>query len=425
VTQANASTSHDGTSGQSDEAEDLTVKRVPLPRIAKPRIRSNSLSINVQGRLERGETLGIFKTVQIHARSRHVFASDNSKTAQPIDVIAPLSTFILPVPARRNSTSASSHALGKSGEPLLSSSPPLVPESLSPLDPATPQSTSPPQTLSDLEIGGEKLRSLDYLALEAARDSQDHAKVMKEVQTFRLTAVSPTVTEFNIALEALRKVRREGEPPIVLLETYNDMISRSIYPNIKTYTTLISSLTDRDLEIHKAVKSYERRSKLFVKSEPMQMLNDKHRTVVMQQENNFSSAVSLFETAAATIGNHKIPLVVYRKLIRSAACHSNVDVVLNVFARLEKRRDLLPPPSIYVDMINVYANVGDTAGAKQVFDEFQEASREGRIAWDTDTLISTSSVHPAPRAQVTVWNCVVGNPIRVEPSWAHSLFLYR
>jgi pentatricopeptide repeat protein len=132
--------------------------------------------------------------------------------------------------------------------------------------------------------------------------------------------------------------------------------------------------------------------------------HDEQRVRKLREENNFPSAVSLFEAATAIAGWRRIPLQVYSSLIQSAVLHSNVDAALSVFAHLEKRKEIFPTPHIYANLIGVYANVGDTTGAREVFDEFRRASRGGGIAWDVRSTNThdpvTERTAPLLRAQV-------------------------
>jgi pentatricopeptide repeat protein len=418
LTQANASSSQDGLPGQSDDTEELQSKRVSLHQVKKTRMRSSSFSTNVPARSECEESLGVLKSVQLHVRSLHAVAADGPGIAEPSDVLDPLHAVTHPSPVlvRRNSTTATTTTSDPPGGDQLPFSPiPIPVASLE--DPAAPQSAGPPPPPPNEDASCD---SPAYLALKVARESRDAARVVQEVKKFRATAVNPTVVEFNMAFEGLRDTRVEGDPLTFMLETYNDMVSRSVYPNTRTYLTLILALTERDHEVHKAITSLELRNKrlaLWGRED-----YDEQRIRKLREENNFPSAVSLFEAATAIAVWRRIPPSIYSNLIQSAALHGNVDAAISVFAHLEKRKDILPTPLIYANMVGVYANVGDTIGAKEVFDEFRRASREGGVVWDarsTNQLISvTERIAPSLRAQVAVWNKMIetyfrgGQPVK-------------
>jgi pentatricopeptide repeat protein len=330
------------------------------------------------------------------ARSRHAFApllitgrperSDGHSV--PDGTIIPLAR---PIPVRRNSTSVP--LIVPDGSRMLSSPPsPTGIPTLSILDPATPQSVSPPSVSSPLlPVKGvdEQPFSAAFIALRDSRDSKDYLQALREVQSFRATAVHLTVAEFNMALEALHETRVEGHPLDDILETYNDMISRSVYPNARTYMILILALTDRDHEVHMTIDSLATRGKWnarygqskFARKES----EDEQKFANLRQENNFSSALSLFKATTALTGFRKIPLIVYSNLLRSAAYHANVDAALTIFAHLEKRHDILPSIAVFWNLVSVYANAGDISGAKEVFDEFRNAVRNRSIAWTDKT----------------------------------------
>lgn len=406
VTQANSSTATDSTNGQSDDNDDLTPHRISLHRTHKNRVRSHSLSIG--GRQERGEKLGVLKTVQMHARTRHAFAT--TPVTDNIVPETPQTTLDVTRPAlvRRNSTSAplTSESFDPLPPPPTSSAP--VVHTLPVTDPAAPQSTKQPflghqeDTPSDL-----------YLELKAARNSKNAVQVLTLVQRMRARPEPPHTAEFNMALEALHETRRAGEPLNVLLDTYNDMIKLSVVPNTRTYLILILALTDRDHEIHRTIISLESRSKRRLRSEPIASLPDQQRIEQLRSENNFGSAMSLFEAAIAIAWNRTIiPLTVYANLLRSCAYHSNVDAAIHIFAHLERRSDLPPSASIFSHLISVYTNIGDLQGAKEVFNEYREAARTNRIKWTHGAMGSTAGSDATPAlvartSHLIVWNKMI------------------
>lgn len=229
----------------------------------------------------------------------------------------------------------------------------------------------------------------------------------------RARSEPPHTAEFNMALEALHETRRPGEPLNVLLDTYNDMIKLSVVPNTRTYLILILALTDRDHEIHRTIVSLEARSKRRLRSEPITSLPDQQRIEQLRSENNFGSAMSLFEAATAIAWNRTIiPLTVYANLLRSCAYHSNVDAAIHIFAHLERRSDLSPSASIFSQLISVYTNIGDLQGAKEVFNEYREAAGTNRIQWTHGAMGSTAGSDATPSlvartSHLIVWNKMI------------------
>ena len=408
VTQANSSTATDSTNGQSDEHDDLTDHRISLHRTHKSRSRSHSLSIG--GRQERGEKLGVLKTVQMHARSRHAFAPTTPSGDNITAVATPQTIQDVTHPAlvRRNSTSA--HLTSESFDSLHPppTSPSPAPRTLPATDPAAPQSTQEPV------FGTQEDTPSDFfLELKAARNSKNAAQVLALVQRMRALPNPPHTAEFNMALEELHETRRAGEPLNLLLTTYNDMIKLSVVPNTRTYLILILALTDRDHEIHRTIVSLEARSKRRLRSEPIASLPDQQRIEQLRSENNFGSAMALFEAASAIAWNRSIiPVTVYANLLRSCAYHSNVDAAIHVFAHLERRSDLSPSASIFSHLISVYTNIGDLQGAKEVFNEYREAARTNRIKWTHGAMGSTAGSDATPSlatrtSHLIVWNKMI------------------
>ncbi|KAG5645763.1 hypothetical protein DXG03_005300 [Asterophora parasitica] len=426
VTQANTTiSSSDGSYTQStDETDDIPPRRAAINSTKRTRIRSSSLSIPNQGRKERGEKLGVLKTVQLHTRSRHVFAPQTSTSPQTVESIesaprpvlvrrnstsAPLPTseiFDPSIPAPSPKTSRRNSAASRSASPVeaRSSSPP-PPESQpsaahDPLDPKSPQTTTAPK------LPSSKPLSPDTIRLRAARDSGNHVEAAETVRHFLQTTQNPTVREFNGALEALAETRRVGEPLHLILETYNDMLRRSLMPNASTYVTLIDALCARDSEIHRVIHTLETRvkhRKLTGRNEVASDHADKKRIELLRSETNFQSAMSMFEAILVDGGNHKCTVFTYQNLLRSCAIHGSIDGAIHVFAQVEKRAgDFRPTPSFYQSLIQAFTNAGQLKGAEEVFAEYREAIQRGdlHINWNKDAVDSN-------RGNLLIWNQMI------------------
>ncbi|KAF8654879.1 hypothetical protein AX16_003340 [Volvariella volvacea WC 439] len=393
VTQANAVTSSDSNAGHSDEADEIPQRRVAFtPK--RTRLRSSSLSLNVQDRLERGETLGILKTVQMHARSKHAFAQPpvpslenaastptstrprrNSTSSTHSDEVAIDSQSSAPALVRHNSTvAASSHQDGSSVSP-----PPPPPS-------ASSQTTSVNNTASQDSQSVSK-DSEDYLALRAAADTRNPVKVLKAVKEFRKNATQPSVREFNTALSVLLETRQPGDSLQAILETYNDMIRRSLLPNHITYSTLIQAFLARDLEVQQIIQSLEARSKRRPVTGDMEVStahSDAQRLEELKAENNFPSAMSLFEALLSMSTPRSIAGIrpnIYNGLLRSAALHGSLSSAIHIFAQLEARRDIKPDTLTYKYLLHAYSTALDMAGAEAVFEDYKQKVAGGLLNW--------------------------------------------
>ncbi|KAG6816907.1 hypothetical protein H0H87_001860 [Tephrocybe sp. NHM501043] len=417
VTQANVTiSSTDGSFVQSDEQDDVSTRR-PAANSSRrgTRARSSSLSIPTHSRNERAENLGVLKTVQLHARSRHAFAPQIIPSAPVEDDPVPASP--RPRLARRNSTSApppteafdpSIPAPSPPPSPLHSRSASPAP-SLPPTDPAAPQTvrspvrTPKPETL-ELTIAAKRLL--------AARDSGDAARAAAAVREFRQQVVHPSVREFNGALEALQATRRPGEPLNLLIDTYNDMLRHSLLPNVWTYIILIDALTSRDHEVHTAITALEGRikhRKLTGFTEVPTDEADRKRIDMLRREVNFPTAMSLFETALSIGGNSRLTGGTYISLLRSCANHGNVNAAIHVFAQQEKRDRILPTHVTFVEMIRVYTNAGQLKGAEEIFAEYRSAVKTG----DIHLFWAKQGADPR-RDALLVWNQMIETYFRFD-----------
>ncbi|KAJ7190922.1 hypothetical protein GGX14DRAFT_603020 [Mycena pura] len=390
VSQANAITSQDVPTAQTDDSEELSVRRASLHVPHRSRPRSHSLSA------PRPPTEhSVLKTVQLHARSRHAFAASRAPPA-PTSVLV-----------RRNSTSSSDVAPPEpSNAPPHSRSPtpPVFPVSRSHTDPAAPQTVNPPAFID----------SPAWEAIHRARKTGDPALVAQAVRDLVDHVKNPSVREYNYALEALRETRRPGEPLAILMQTYNAMLQHSLLPNLRTYFELITAITDRDHEIHNTIIALEARARRGQAS-----ATDQQRIAHLRSENTFDSAMKLFETVNASSGNPKIPLYLYVALLRACANHERQDAALHILTALEQRTDLKPVAAVYRHMIRAYASptgISDAGmcapftmrhdlltSSEMIFNEFITRSSDGGVDWSA----AYDDPNGPRRQHLQVWNQMI------------------
>ncbi|KAJ6530432.1 hypothetical protein DFH09DRAFT_1184348 [Mycena vulgaris] len=380
VTQANAITSQDGTVGQTDDSEEFPARRVSLHVSRRTRPRSHSLSSPPPS-----ESLGVLKTVQLHARSRHAFAA-------PITPAYTESLAPAPPLVRRNSTSSTETASPEPFRDLPSHPQDLPPHSQSQpsrysSDPAAPQTVAPPLH-----------ESAAYHAIRSANKSGDPGLVAEAVRDLIDNVERPSVREFNVALQALRETRRPGEPLIMLMQTYNAMLQRSLLPNLRTYFELLSAITDRDHEIFTTIASLEARARRGQASP-----TDQQRIAHLRSENTFESAMKLFETVNTSEGSSKIPLHLYVALLRLCANHQRQDAALHILTAVEQRTDIKPVASVYKHMIRAFASADGIRDAEVIFEEFLTRSQAGGIDWTA----AYEDPNGPRRQHIQVWNQMI------------------
>ncbi|KAF5322945.1 hypothetical protein D9619_001263 [Psilocybe cf. subviscida] len=387
VTQANAVTSHDGQLTQTDDSEDLTPKRhviIPSASTAAPkprraRIRSSSVSLAGAGAVERAEHMGVLKTVQLHARGKHAFA--------PVDSMASAKEKLLadPLPAepllvRRNSTSAPL-------SPLLDAVDPPMPPSPLTLD--RPKSPLPPND--------EIVDKFKFLA-----SSNMRGEVERMARELLKSDIVP-IAHYNAALAALAQVRTRGEPLAQVIQFYNTMLDRSVVPNIETYDVLINCLTERDFAVHEAKLALDTRQKRLALGARQAGKQESNKAFIEQlnEENNFNSALKLFEGVLAVNGRDGLHPSTFINLLASAAIHADVNAALHVFAQLEARTDIQPSHQAYRHLLATYSKAGLPDQAAEIFAEYLLASKEGRI-------MDPTNKRPVNRIQqVRTWNTAI------------------
>ncbi|KAJ7484597.1 hypothetical protein FB451DRAFT_1084055 [Mycena latifolia] len=374
VTQANAITSQDGTVGQTDDQDELPARRVSLhvPRHSRPR--SHSLS---SPQPPSPESLGVLKTVQLHARSRHAFAADPTP----------------PALVRRNSTSVAPQDAPQDAYTRPLTPPPPSPTSSrrapAATDPAAPQTVAPPLPPSE---------SPAFIDIIRAQRDADPGRVVLAVRNLIDNVQKPSVREFNAALNALRLTRRPGEPLIMLMETYNAMLNKSLLPTLRTYFELITAITDRDHEIFTTISVLEARANRNTARH-----TDLQRIANLRAENTFDAAMKLFDSVKLSDSAQKIPMYIYEALLRSCANHENQASALILLGDIEARTDLKPTAAVYKHMLRAYASPSGINSAEMVFEEFLRRSTHDGIDW-------SPTVHDpdGPRRQhLQVWNQMI------------------
>ncbi|KIM42753.1 hypothetical protein M413DRAFT_18499 [Hebeloma cylindrosporum] len=403
VTQANAITSQDGQFSQSDDTEDFVLSTPKRPSLPQPqrqrRMRSSSVSLGVAGRTERGEKMGVLKTVQLHARSNHIFSSPETLAsakerllADPIAVVAPTS----PLRIRRNSTSTplSPIADASSAPHLPPTPPPDTTEEAKPttstssteshlgfsspkakesvvVDPSAPQTVTPPPS--------PRARPRGYV--QSFKEAKGDVYVIASLVRRLVAHPSATVEDYNAGLNALIESRKPGETLNGIIKVYNSMLEKSLLPNITTYELLINALTLRDSEVHKAIIGLEvrgKRSVLFGRQEVATQEADRARIEVLKTEDNISAAVSLFEGVLAIGGAKDLPANIFLRLLSSCAIHADVDSALHIFAQLESVKQKIPT-SAYMYLLLTFSNKGRIEDAEEVFRSFREAGQANTL----------------------------------------------
>lgn len=329
------------------------------------------------------------------------------------------STAELPLRPRRNSTSSTDgfeKAVLEPPQPIVNEPQQLaLPETNSTssieehgrsgASPAEPKPITPPQSLRTSRPTtpvSESALASSFQYLVEAKESGNAHRVAEAVALFRSSAKDPKTADFNLALEALYTTR-EGESVIPMLETYNDMIKRSIQPDDTTYSLLIMALTDRDYELARAMKSLsdlKRRTEIYgggIDGHKLKSIRDRLDILVSEHKDNFASVLSLFYAAKGT--TPVLPLKVYLNLMRTCAHHSNVDAAVEVFRHVGQSWEKMRP-MFYRILIQVYGNTNNIAGAEKAFQHYIIAGREGKLSID-DFAVDYQKKH------ILCWNAMI------------------
>ncbi|KZT63980.1 hypothetical protein DAEQUDRAFT_733212 [Daedalea quercina L-15889] len=365
-------------------------------------------------------SLAVIRTVQSQTKSRPPFAGQTTVDSPSGTGLSTQATALLlhrlsarQGTARLHSTVADvqtvSDYLDVESPPGPSSS--LQPSNASLSRPHTPASslpTPPPEAEEESPDSDDA----DFKAFREAVENKDVDRVTQLVQDIRSRPNQPSVRVFNAALAALRDVRLHHQSLRCILEVYNDMLTRSVAPNFKTYTTLIRCFTDRDRSVRDILQRLERRSRWQTTFGGQPSVQDHKYIASLHSEANLRSAMMLFQTACA-IPYTKMPRQVYHDLLESCANHANVDAAIHVFAHLERRTDILPSARTFQLLMSVYMAAADWPAVKDVFDEFRNACKSGRIdatlAFDDG---SEQAEHLIRGSCINVWTAMLEAYVR-------------
>ncbi|EIN04319.1 hypothetical protein PUNSTDRAFT_76526 [Punctularia strigosozonata HHB-11173 SS5] len=385
ITQANTSSAQDG---QFDDEE----SQPKLVSLRSSRGRSSSVVTRSK--------LGVLKAVQLHIQSQKTFSSVLQQH-------------------RSNSTAATATDVPHEA---LEPPPKPPPERVVSTDPAAPQTVNAP------DLHHTHTEDPSDVALRAAFSdavaAKDGAKVLSLVATLRSPAhASSSVQTYNTAFSALNETRKIGSPINVILELYNDMVARSVLPSPHTYTLLIYALTSRDMELQRAMTliKYKHGRRQISNGWQEVPLEDPDASRLARYEaesaSSFSSAMALFTSLTSVSSQWRINFSLFVSLLRCAAHHANIDAAIQIFAQLERQKDTLPPPTVYLHMMAAFVNANDFSGAQQIFAEFLQASRERRVNWPQSGPASSGNAYDAlsdeKRAgyarmgQILMWNKMI------------------
>lgn len=371
----------------------------------KQRTRSQSFSLgsDAVATAERAESFGVLKAVQQHARLHHAFAGSH-RPRRVLEDVELASRPPTPRLTRRNSTASTVSVPGVLDD-VPPSSRPTVP--IDPTDTARPQSVLAPE-LRHKSPTSHSRSSTPVSVTPPVPHSLDPFEVRAELLQLRQPEYESTVDQWNDVIDKLITLRTRNEPPTEILQTYNDMVTRSILPNARTYTMLIDVLTTRDHEVYWQLdanaKRIEKRHALGL-SDHAENFVDQRRIEALRGEQNFPSALRLFKVASSHYA-YVLPSTLYIDLLNSCARHQNVKEAIRVFSKLERRGLPKPTASVYSHLLDVYMSVNDVKGARVVFDEFRKVCTQGEIPWNEMNLASARAGH------IRAWNSMINAYLR-------------
>ncbi|EJU05986.1 hypothetical protein DACRYDRAFT_19322 [Dacryopinax primogenitus] len=228
-----------------------------------------------------------------------------------------------------------------------------------------------------------------YNALKLAKQSGSVLQVMQEIRRLRQSDDAHSVGTYNMALLAVNAVRTKGMPIAVILELYNEMLERNLVPNSVTYANVIRALCDRDHDINELIASGQLSTSDQNTSARTAAANPDASAVeharLLRREENFASAMALFNAAHALRASH-FGIEIYNVLLRSAGYRGDIESAIRVYSHLERRSDIKPTIATYGHLISAYARGKDVDAAQDIFNEFRNAAKSGSLDWGANQV---------------------------------------
>ncbi len=219
---------------------------------------------------------------------------------------------------------------------------------------------------------------------------EDEDARIKDITTAMNALVDDQVLRRTEIMRDCGKFYKPDGPIFVQCEKFpSHDEAATAFDEIKNYPqSLINALTTRDYEIHRAMLSLDQRLKQvpFMSREEVAALDsDKARIKKLKTEDNFPSAMSLFEGILATNGKDQLSLGTFIRLLRSCAYHSDVKSAIHVFAQLESLEHIKLKPVAYQNMMLTFINAGRVEETEEIFRAYIAACKSGRLGQHKST----------------------------------------
>jgi pentatricopeptide repeat protein len=400
VTQADSS----GADATVDDHDELVAHRAQLR--AGSSSSSSTRSRSKSSLRLKDSTPGVLKTVQAHVRAKHAFAPGRSGDAHADE----------PALVRQNSSvSVGTEVVSD----MLPPPPPALASSQEAATSAEPK--GPTNETAEAQPLGNAPSSLTQGIYTALQRKNPVNLVIRAVEEFKQNCTGATSADWTYVLSALSTIRRPGQTLTAVLETYNDMITRGLIPTCETYHVLIRALCDRETELARALSVLEMKMSSRSRSSLAPDSEDVRRFTRLRQEDNFDSAMTLFQALTA-LHTDRIAPGIYQALLEVCARRGNVDAALHVFAQLEARQDIKPAAAAYAHLLSTYVTAKDIKGADEIFAEFRAAAAEDRVSWieeDADAasypeLADATRPGVARARQLEVWHRAIQAHVELD-----------
>ncbi|KAJ1021855.1 hypothetical protein NDA16_003618 [Ustilago loliicola] len=251
------------------------------------------------------------------------------------------------------------------------------------------------QPSSSVNFTGISSRDRLYRNLRSASNRKDAAQVRIGVDAFKaLPNEQKTTAGFNMVMESLLSVRKQGQSVSEITDTYNDMIQAGLSPNSRTYTVLVKALCARDAETASLPPPTAEASSDDVKRS---QADASSATAPQDDYNQALELMGVCHTSRMFFSDEDA----YNAVLSSCALRGDVDRALSVLDLLERNmftntnaasfkhliKTFVTDPQIKPDETLPMQQARKLAACKQVFDEFLLASQEPKWKHEGDVQV--------------------------------------
>ncbi|KAL8953368.1 MAG: hypothetical protein Q9222_000745 [Ikaeria aurantiellina] len=206
------------------------------------------------------------------------------------------------------------------------------------------------------------------------RGLERYAEIPAVFESMLASGIQPSVEAYNALLTAAIKLPAAKHHVVPkALGVYTSMLRQKVVPDSAFYTTLLSLLSQRAIEVHHKKTAMEIKRLRFgsLKAGSSFLLrSDEGEYAILSEDDALSTAVKIFNAAIAPSGAPLLASESYQSLIIACAINGRVDDMIQIYSNLESS-GVTPMASMFPLMIEAFARPGDLRSAVECYNEYK------------------------------------------------------